>query len=56
MGPTDSAKTYDLQDFQDRMVTPFNQRLATPLKPEVHAIYQAGNDVIILFEAEATID
>jgi ketosteroid isomerase-like protein len=55
MGPTESAKTYNLSDFQEMVVKPFNQRLATPLKPRVHDIYQAGNEVIILFEAEATL-
>ncbi|MCL5975888.1 MAG: ketosteroid isomerase [Gammaproteobacteria bacterium] len=55
MGPTESAKTYNLSDFQEMIVKPFNQRLATPLKPRVHDIYQAGNEVIILFEAEATL-
>ncbi|ODN67742.1 hypothetical protein A9E74_00578 [Methylophaga muralis] len=55
MGPTESAKTYNLPDFQEMVVKPFNQRLATPLKPRVHDTYQAGNEVIILFEAEATL-
>lgn len=55
MGPTESAKTYNLSDFQEMVIKPFNQRLATPLKPNVQDIYQAGNEVIILFEAEATL-
>lgn len=55
MGPTASAKTYNLPDFQETVIKPFNQRLATPLKPRVHDIYHAGDEVIILFEAEATL-
>lgn len=55
MGPTASAKTYNLPDFQEKVIKPFNQRLATPLKPNVHDIYQAGDEVIILFEAAATL-
>jgi len=55
LGPTESAKTYDLSSFRELVVEPFNKRLATPLKPKVHDIYQAGNEVIILFDAEATL-
>lgn len=55
MGLTKSAKTYNLPDFQEIVVKPFNQRLATPLKPTVHAIYQDNEEIIILFEAEATL-
>lgn len=55
MGPTESAKTYNLTDFQEKVIKPFNQRLASPLKPNVHDIYQAGDEFIILFEAEATL-
>jgi ketosteroid isomerase-like protein len=55
MGPTESAKTYNLLDFQEMVVKPFNQRLATRLKPTVHAIYQDNEEIIILFEAEATL-
>ncbi|THF72098.1 MAG: ketosteroid isomerase [Methylophaga nitratireducenticrescens] len=55
MGPTESAKTYNLSDFQKMVIQPFNQRLATRLKPTVHAIYQDSEEIIILFEAEATL-
>lgn len=55
LGPTKSAKTYNLADFRELVVAPFNQRLVTPLKPKVHDIYQAGDEVIILFEAEARL-
>ncbi len=55
MGPTASAKTYNLSDFQKMVIQPFNKRLATRLKPTVHAIYQDGDEIIILFEAEVTL-
>ncbi|WP_404339678.1 nuclear transport factor 2 family protein [Pseudoalteromonas mariniglutinosa] len=55
LGPTKSAKTYNLADFRELVVVPFNKRLVTPLKPKVHNIYQAGDEVIILFEAEAKL-
>ena len=55
LGPTKSAKSYNLADFRDLVVAPFNKRLITPLKPKVHNIYQAGDEVIILFEAEARL-
>lgn len=55
MGPTESAKTYNLSDFQKMVIQPFNKRLATRLKPTVHAIYQDSEEIIILFEAEATL-
>lgn len=55
LGPTKSAKTYNLADFRKLVVAPFNKRLVTPLKPKVHNIYQAGDEIIILFEAEARL-
>ncbi len=55
LGPTQSARTYNLAELRQLVIAPFNKRLLTPLKPKVHDIYQTGDEVIILFEAEATL-
>ncbi|EMR12889.1 ketosteroid isomerase-like protein [Methylophaga lonarensis MPL] len=55
MGPSPSAGTYSLAILQQAIIKPFNQRLATPLTPLWHEVYQAGDEIIILFEAEAML-
>ncbi|GGK52684.1 hypothetical protein GCM10011322_44490 [Salinarimonas ramus] len=45
---------YDgVEDFVQRASVPLISRLATPLTPEVHDIWAAGDDVIIRFDATA---
>lgn len=48
------AGTYDgVDDFLQRASAPLVSRLATPLTPEVHHIWAAGDRVVIRFDAAA---
>lgn len=42
------------KEFMDRVIRPFNARMATPLTPVLHALYADGDTVIAYFEASAT--
>ncbi|VUD46020.1 hypothetical protein TDB9533_00740 [Thalassocella blandensis] len=55
MGPTSSAKTYTIKELQQQIITPFNLRLKTPLRPTLIDIFQEDDTVIILFNAQATM-
>lgn len=49
------ADTYDgVEDFVQRGSVPLVSRLASPLTPEVHNVWAAGDRVIIRFDASAT--
>jgi ketosteroid isomerase-like protein len=49
------ARTYRGQaDFIEQASAPLLSRLATPLIPEVHAIWADGDTVIVRFDGEAT--
>lgn len=55
VGTSPASRTYASRDeFLDLAVRPFNARLSTPLKPEVHALYADGDVVIAYFDATAT--
>jgi len=55
VGSSPLSKTYPTrQDFLDRVIKPFNARMATPLVPAVRGIYADGDTVVILFDAAAT--
>ena len=41
-------------EFMDIVIDPFNNRMSTPLVPEVHALYAEGDTVIAYFDARAT--
>lgn len=54
-GTSPAAGTYrGIQDFMDRAVTPFVQRLATPIKPRVNNIWAEGDTVVVHWDGEAT--
>ena len=42
------------QEFLDKVIGPFNARMATPLVPVVRGLYADGDMVVILFDAAAT--
>ncbi|ETR77586.1 hypothetical protein X566_08005 [Afipia sp. P52-10] len=49
------AGTYvGVEDFVQRASAPLVSRLASPLRPDVHHIWAAGDRVIIRFDASAT--
>lgn len=49
------ADTYrGVEDFVQRGAAPLVSRLATPLKPELHHIWAAGDRIVIRFDASAT--
>ncbi len=55
VGSSPLARTYrSKQEFIDKVIAPFNGRMATPLVPTVRDIFADGDTVIILFDAEAT--
>ncbi|MCO6391790.1 nuclear transport factor 2 family protein [Aliihoeflea aestuarii] len=45
---------YGVEDFVQRASVPLVSRLTTPLTPQVHHIWAAGDRVIIRFDASAT--
>ncbi|MGD9529230.1 MAG: nuclear transport factor 2 family protein, partial [Pseudonocardia sp.] len=55
VGQSVAAGTYTSKaEFLERVIQPFNARLATPLVPKVRALYADGDTVIAYFEATAT--
>jgi ketosteroid isomerase-like protein len=55
VGSSPLSRTYhNRQEFLDKVIHPFNARMATPLVPTVRGIYADGDMVIILFDAAAT--
>ena len=55
VGNSPVSRTFNSkQEFMDVVITPFNKRLSTPLRPTVRDIYVDGDMVIAFFDAEAT--
>jgi uncharacterized protein len=55
VGSSPLSKTYhSRKEFLDKVIDPFNARMATPLVPTVHGVYADGDMVIVLFDAAAT--
>lgn len=55
VGSSPLSKTYSSkQEFLDKVITPFNARLKTPLVPTVRGLYADGDTVVILFDGAAT--
>jgi ketosteroid isomerase-like protein len=55
VGSSPLAKTYSSKnEFIDKVIDPFNARMAKPLVPTVRGIFADGDMVIILFDAAAT--
>lgn len=55
LGPTPTAGTYSIPRLREEILTPFQARLETPLTPQVRAIHEDGDTVIVLFEASARL-
>lgn len=55
MGPTQTAKTYTIEELTKEVIEPFIAKLKGSLTPTLIDIYQDGDVVIILFEAIGTI-
>jgi ketosteroid isomerase-like protein len=52
VGHSDAAKVYgSRKDFMSQVIEPFNARMRSGLKPNVHATYVDGDTVIVLFDA-----
>jgi ketosteroid isomerase-like protein len=55
VGSSPLSKTYrSKQEFLDKVIGPFNARMAKPLVPTIRGIYADGDMVIIFFDATAT--
>jgi uncharacterized protein len=55
VGSSPLSETYrSKNEFLDKVIRPFNARMATPLVPSVRGIYADGDMVIIFFEGAAT--
>jgi len=55
VGSSPLSKTYpSRQAFLDEVISPFNARMATPLKPTMRGLYADGDTVISFFDAAAT--
>jgi len=55
VGSSPVSATYrSTRDFLDKVLHPFNARMATPLVPSVRGICADGDMVIILFDGAAT--
>jgi ketosteroid isomerase-like protein len=55
VGNSPASRRYDSrQEFLDRVIDPFNARMASPLVPTVRALFAEGDWVIALFDASGT--
>jgi uncharacterized protein len=55
VGSSPLSKTYhSKQEFIDKVIGPFNARMAKPLVPTIRGLYADGDTVIIFFDAAAT--
>lgn len=55
VGSSPLAKTYSSKkEFIEKVIDPFNARMAKPLVPSVRGIFADGDMVIILFDGQAT--
>src|ERR1700761_7349176 len=55
VGNSPVSRTFNSkQEFFDVVITPFNQRMAKPLRPKTPKLYAEGDTVIALFDAEGT--
>jgi uncharacterized protein len=56
VGSSPLSQTYRSKaEFLDKVINPFNARMATPLVPTVRGVYADGDTVVILFDAAATV-
>jgi uncharacterized protein len=57
VGSSPLAKTYrSKKEFIAAVIDPFNARLSRPLVPTIRGIFADGDMVIVLFDAEATVN
>lgn len=55
VGSSPLSRTYrSKQEFVDKVIAPFNARMAKPLVPSIRGLYADGDMVIILFDGSAT--
>lgn len=55
VGSSPLSKTYQSkEEFLDKVIGPFNARMAKPLVPTIRGLYADGDMVIIFFDATAT--
>ena len=55
VGSSPLSKTYhSKQEFIDKVIGPFNARMAKPLVPTIRGLYADGDTVIIFFDAAGT--
>ena len=55
VGSSPLSKTYEnKQEFLDKVIGPFNARMARPLVPAIRGLYADGDMVIIFFDGAAT--
>jgi ketosteroid isomerase-like protein len=55
VGSSPLSRTYkSKQEFIDKVIGPFNARMAKPLVPTIRGLYADGDTVIILFDGAAT--
>ena len=55
VGSSPLSKTYQSkEEFLDKVIGPFNARMAKPLVPTIRGLYADGDMVIIFFDAAAT--
>jgi uncharacterized protein len=55
VGSSPLSRTYrGKEEFFEKVIRPFNARMATRLVPTVRGVYADGDTVIILFDAAAT--
>ena len=55
VGASFASKEYTSRKaFIDKVITPFNQRMAKPLVPIIRNVYADGDTVIVFFDAEGT--
>jgi ketosteroid isomerase-like protein len=55
VGSSPLSKAYrSKQEFLDKVIEPFNARMAKPLVPTIRGLYADGDMVIIFFDAAAT--
>jgi uncharacterized protein len=55
VGSSPLSRTYQSkQEFLDKVIGPFNARMAKPLVPTIRGLYADDDMVIIFFDAEAT--
>ena len=57
IGRSLASKTYPNREaFMSEVIRPFNARMRAPLKPTIRQIHASENAIIVLFDADGTLD